>query len=283
MKKLLFVTLSVTFCFGLAAQNSESVGIPDKVAQSTIANDVPIDPSSMLSLLQGLNLADLNAPPVQEKTYPLSKGLFKKHYIEQAIEICPSISKSKVNQSQLLSKQNIDEINDTGYGLNFGYSLIFIPGHEQEGKLHLNKFGFAYNIGFITSFASTDRYGTLCDLMAKIGLETCHNRKIGIGFDFLAGYGKTAGDFFTYKNIITDSEPSAVCPYTLWGTKYGGQFWLKTGSLGSNSWTNNTDVLLFARLIKAPDPEKIATASLYSFNLWREENWSFGIILRYRM
>lgn len=117
--------------------------------------------------------------------------------------------------------------------------------------------------------------------MGKLGLETCHNRKMGIGFDFLLGYGKSPGNFFTFKDIVEDEEPAGVKPHTEWGIKYGGQLWLKTGLLGGIS--NHTDVLMFARLIMAPRPTDIPEFSKYSYDLWIEESWSFGVIVRYRM
>ncbi len=174
-----------------------------------------------------------------------------------------------------------EDIDDTGLGLNFGYSLIFTPGHEENGQLRTNKFGFAYSLGMLASFTTSDRYGTTCDFMGKIGVETCHHRKMGIGFDFLLGYGKSPGNFFTFNNIVDDNEPLGVNPYTEWGLKYGGQLWLKTGLLGGSS--SHTDVLLFARLIKAPEPSDIQEFSLNSYNLWKAESWGFGVILRYRM
>lgn len=296
MKQLLFLALSAILCICPAnAQNDEEfedflVNRRTTLVDDSISVDSPeqsMSPqigttNSMFDVVQ--NFAPIgNGVMPKEQTYPLGRGLFKKHHLEQALEICPNISRSKVNQSELLSGQNLEDVEDTGLGLNFGYSLIFIPGHEENGKLRLNKAGFAYNIGFLASFTSSDRYGTLCDFMAKVGFETCHNKKMGIGFDFLYGYGKSQGDVFWYNNIVEDSEPISTTPYTSWGMKYGGQIWLKTGLFGNSSLLSNTDVLLFARLIKAPDPEVMTKVSVLSYNLWKGENWSFGVILRYRM
>lgn len=284
MKKILFVALGAMFCLGSAAQDvDEFVEVTDSVISSEGTSEVPIAQNSMFNMVQGYAPIGVDAGPLKEQIYPLGKGLFKKHHIEQALELCPNITKSKVSKSELLSGQNIEDIDDTGLGLNFGYSLLFIPGYEENGKLHLNNAGFAYSIGCLFSFTSSDRYGTLCDFMAKVGFETFHNRKMGIGFDLLYGYGKSSGDVFFYNNIIEDPAPASSVPYTEWGRKYGGQVWLKTGLLGNSALLSNTDVLLFARLIKAPDPEVMPKVSAVSYNLWREENWSFGVILRYRM
>lgn len=269
-------------CSAFAQDDYEVTDTVANTVSHESGNEIPLEPNSMLNMLQGLT-TDITPEAPKEQIYPLGKGLFKKHHLVQAIEICPNISKNKISQSDLISDQKPDEVNDTGYGLNFGYSLIFIPGHEKDGQLHLNKAGFAYSTGFVASFSSSDRYGSLCDLMAKIGLETCHNRKIGTGLDFLGGYGKSSGDIFIYKDIVSDSEPEAIIPYTRWIWKYGAQIWLKVGLLGNSSLMSNTDVLLFVRLVKAPYPKDIVRASMFTFNLWKEENWSFGVILRYKM
>ena len=265
------------FCLGSAAQNA------NEMENDTVAceMEIPVDPSSMFTMVQAYAPLTRNLAPVKEKMYPLGKGLFKKHLIEQAIEICPGISKSKVSQSELLTGENIDEIADTGYGLDCGYSVIFVPGHEENGKLRLNKAGFAYSLGISASFAQSDRYGTLCDFMAKIGIEACHNKRMGIKFDFLAGYGKSGGDVFFYKNIVEDSEPSSSVPYNAWCPKFGGQISVKTGFLSNT--LNNTDVFLFARLVKAVNPDYMNEFSAFHHNFWRGENWCFGATLRYRM
>lgn len=237
----------------------------------------------MFELIQALSSAGNQTVSTQERLYPLGHGLFKKHHLVQALELCPSISKAKVATADVLSgDQNRQETDDTGIGLNFGYSLIFIPGTEEQNQLRLNEAGFAYSTGFIFSFTQSDRYGVTCDLLFKVGLETCYNRKMGLGVDVLGGYGKSSGDVFFYQNILEDAEPKSVIPYTAWGYKYGGQIWFKTGSL-SNKHSGNTDVLLFARLIHAVEPNNIQPVSSFHYNFWKEENWSFGAILRYRL
>ena len=282
MKKLFFIALSAMFCLGSAAQNEidDFVEVPDTIS-GDMTNEVPVDQNSMFTMAQGISPIPLDAGPLKEQLHPLGKGIFKHHLIEQAIELCPNITKSKPSQADKLLVGDAGEIDDTGISLDFGYSVIFTPGHEENGKLKLNKMGVAYSLGVNFSFTKSDRYGTLCDFMAKIGVETCHNRKMGIGLDLLAGYGKSAGDFFIYQNTLLEGEPTSICPYAEWGAKYGAQVWIKTGVLGKA--LSNTDVLLFARLIKAPEPSDIKTFSLYTYNLWRVENWSFGVILRYRI
>ncbi len=287
MKKLLFIALSAMFCLSVNAQDiMDEVDDFVEVTDSDVVDAVPRGDASqyiqpnMLSMVQEFTPA-MDNKPLEEQLYPLGKGLFGKHLVEQAIELCPSVTKNKISQSDMQVGKIPEDIDDTGLGLNFGYSLIFVPGHEENGQLRLNKFGFAYSLGFVTSFTISDRYGTTCDFLGKIGLETCHTRKMGIGLDFLLGYGKSPGNFFTFNDIVEDKEPTGVKPYTEWGLKYGGQLWLKTGLMGGAS--SHTDVLLFARLIMAPNPNDIQEYSKYSYNLWKKESWGFGVIRRYRM
>jgi len=227
MKSLLLIALCALFCVGSAAQN-----LTDSCSN--------IGDNSLLSIAEGFAPLSSDAGLIGEQIYPLGKGIFKKHHLEVAIEICPAISRSKVPQSELLSGETVEDINDSSYGLDGGASIIFVPGYEESGKLHLNRVGLAYSAGLLVSFSSSDRYGTLCDIMGKIGLELGHNRKAGGGFDLLFGGGKGAGDVFFYKNIVEDASPSKVTPYTAWVKKIGGQLWIKTGLLNSK-----TDVMVF--------------------------------------
>ena len=288
-KKILFVALSAILCFGSAsAQQSDLIEVDKfvEVVDSSAISDTALQPASQFEQSNMLSMVQSFAPlgdnkPLEEQLYPLGKGFFGKHIIEQAIEICPSIQKNKISKSDMKVGQLPEDIDDTGLSLNFGYSLIFVPGQEENGMLKMNKYGFAYNIGILASFTTSDRYGTTCDFMGKVGIETCHNRKMGIGFDFLLGYGKSPGNTFIYKNIVEDDEPTSTVPYTEWGIKYGGQIWLKTGLLGGVS--SHTDALLFARLVMAPDNTGIPEITQNFYNLWKKESWSFGVIVRYRM
>lgn len=79
--------------------------------------------------------------PLEKQLYPLGKGLFGKHLVEQAIELCPSVTKNKISQSDMQVGKIPEDIDDTGLGLNFGYSLIFVPGHEENGQLRLKPHG----------------------------------------------------------------------------------------------------------------------------------------------
>lgn len=283
MKRNYLIALCAMFCLCSAAQNE--VEAPDTVnIDEAVVSPQNETMGSMFDILQGYS--SFNAGNLTERkdmVYPLGKrGLFKKHHIEQAIEICPTISTDKTSKAEVGSSVNPDDINNTGLGLNFGYSVSFIPCYEENGKLHMNSAGFAYSVGLIVSFTRSDRYGTTCDFLGKVGLETCRNRKLGIGGDFLCGYGKASGDVFWFEDIVTDEAPKSSTPYNKWTFKYGGQIWIKTGLLG-NSFKSNTDILLFARLVLNKEPNDITQMSKIHFNLWRAETWSFGVILRYRM
>ena len=281
MKKFLFIALCAMFCLSSAAQNeveSDSTNIEESVVSTETTG-------SMYDMVQGYSSFTAgNLTEGRDMVYPLGKqrGLFKKHHLEQAVEIYPTISTDKVSQADVMSSINLDDINNTGVGLSFGYSLGFIPCYEEGGKLHMNKAGFVYSVGLIVSFTRSDRYGTTCDFLGKVGLETCRNRKLGLGGDFLFGYGKASGDIFWFDNIATDEAPKSSSPYNTWTPKYGGQVWVKTGLLG-NSFKSNADILLFARLVLNKEPNDITPTSQVHFNVWRKETWSFGVILRYHM
>ena len=283
MKKFYLIALCAMFCLGSAAQNEVEVSDSANVEETSPTMETTGSMFDMVSEYSSFTAANLTQR--KDMIYPLKRGggLFKKHHIEQSIEICPTISTDKASQAELISNVNSDDVNNTGLGLNFGYSVSFIPCYEDSGKLHMNKPGFAYSLGLVTSITRSDRYGTTCDFLGKIGLETCRNRKLGIGGDFLCGYGKAGGDVFWFDDIATDTAPKSSAPYNAWTFKYGGQIWVKTGLLG-NSFKSNTDILLFARLISNKNPHMVdGEMSKIHFNLWRTETWSFGVILRYRM
>jgi hypothetical protein len=284
MKKVLFIALSAMFCLGSAAQNEVETSASTNVEEPSASMQMETT-GSMFDMVQGYSsFTAANLTKCKDMVYPLNrcKGLFKKHHIEQAIEIYPTISTDKISQAEAMSSISTDEINNTGIGLSFGYALGFIPCYEEADQLHMNKAGFAYSLGLIASFSRSDRYGTTCDFLGKIGLETCRNRRLGIGGDFLCGYGKASGDIFWFDDIVKDEAPKSSTPYNEWTVEYGGQVWVKTG-LMNNSFTSNTDILLFARLIINKEPRDVTPFSKTHFNVWRKETWSFGVILRYRM
>ena len=285
MKKLLLIAFCAMSCLCSAnAQNEVEASDSSNIAEGQIPVTIDAAGSMFDMVSEYSSFTAGNLTKRKDMTYPLKRGggLFKKHHIEQAVEICPTISTDKTAKAELISNVDPDDINNTGLGLNFGYSVSFIPCYEDGGKLHMNKPGFAYSLGLVTSITRSDRYGTTCDFLGKIGLETCRNRKLGIGGDFLCGYGKASGDVFWFEDIATDVAPKSSTPYNAWTFKYGGQIWVKTGLLG-NSFKSNTDILLFARLVSNKNPDEMEKYSKVHFNLWRTETWSFGVILRYRM
>lgn len=146
--------------------------------------------------------------------------------------------------------------------------------------LQLNQLGFAYGVGFVSSFSQSDRYGTCCSFLGKLSVELGAFHSMGLGFDLLGGGGKSPDDFFIFKNGIVESEePDKIVPYTEWCWQYGGQIWMKVNLMGS--FIKNAETLIFARLIKAVNPNVAKEASQYHYNAWKGETWFFGTTIRY--
>jgi len=203
-----------------------------------------------------------------------------KNYMRQSLDMSPSISIGKTSAENELAVDNNKETASTGWGLNFGYSLLFIPGREKEEMLQLNPLGFAYGVGFVSSFAQSDRYGTCCSFLTKFSVELGAFRSMGLGFDLLGGGGKSPGDIFVFKEGIVESEgPDKIMPYTEWCWQYGGQIWMKVNLMGS--LIKNAETLVFARLIESVNPHVVSDISQNHYNAWKGETWFFGTTIRY--
>lgn len=214
----------------------------------------------------------------------------RRHYITQRLEI--SIIGGSDNDSEegtglhsaYKSDEDVDDAKSAGtnfnYGLNVGYSLVFVPGRIEGETLKLNRLGLGYSLGLVASFDRQDYYGTTCDFLGKLGVEAGNGHKMGIGLDFLIGTGKTAGE---YSFSIQDEDGSTEdvdLPYTSWCLKYGAQLWVRSSML--NVSIKNADVRLFARYVYSKNPEN--EDELLNQGIicnWIEESWSFGLTFCY--
>ena len=213
------------------------------------------------------------------------KSNFRKSlYIQQTLDVSPAASRSKTPKNDdSFSNDEIDpnETASTAWGVNFGYSLIFVPGKLHGDMLQLNQMGFAFSTGFIAAVEGSDRYGVVCDFLLKAGLEAGNSHKLGIGIDALGGYGKAVGDFYLWKDgMLSGGKPDKIIPYTEWTWKYGLQVWMRPGLSGNV--IPNVDALIYARLIWAVDPGNIQPASAIHLNRWKGENWNIGVTFRYK-
>lgn len=216
------------------------------------------------------------------------RSFIRRHHLTQRLELSMMGGSDKDSDNSASDEAKNNNLPDkpVNFGLNIGYSLVFCPGRIMGDSLKINRLGFAYNIGAIAQFDSQDRYGTTCDLMAKIGFEAGFAHKRGIGIDFLVGTGKASGEYILYdpKALFGDEEiPDDLdenTPYTGWCFKYGFQIWLRSGLL--NTQLKKTDVRLFARYIRSLDPDRnVDMTDIGIMNFWNEESWQFGVTFCY--
>lgn len=288
-KVLLFLVLS-TISFLCAAQN-EVEAIADTL--KTVPSEVGMSSStslegvlSNLSNPQNLGFSDsMNMTPEKKKDILLpiqgqgTSKFLRRNNMRQSLDISPSISVGKSSTESTLALNTDEKTTSTGWGLNFGYSLVFVPGKEKDNMLRLNEIGFGYGVGFVASFAQNDRYGTTCSFLFKLGVETGSYHAMGVGLDLLAGYGKTEGDIYLFLEGLNDGQADKVIPYTEWCAKYGLQLWMKTNLMGS--LVKNVETQIFARLIYSAEPGGINAYSNMHINVWKGETWVFGTTIRY--
>jgi len=233
--------------------------------------------------------------------YPIEgKSKFmRRHHVTQRLEISvlggnDGSEDNAQNTSQDIKAESNGNVRDQYYGkmnfgLNIGYSLVFIPGHIEDERLRINKFGFGYSVGLIAAFDKQDYYGETCDFLAKIGVETGNDHNMGIGFDFLVGTGKSCGNTYFMLNDEDASQAKQYDesftndwaePYTAWCFKYGGQLWVRSNLLKTSM--GNTDIRLFTRYVYSVNPHKTTDFSEFLlYGDWMEESWQFGLTFCY--
>ena len=276
MKKVLLSVVLSTICAVCMAQSEAMSGMG-------VNSDASIEGIlSMLGNPKDVISADSLAAKKSNEVLVDIQGPSKflhKNYMRQSLDVSPSISIGKTTTENSLN-YDTKETSSTGWGLNFGYSLLFVPGREKEGMLKINTLGFAYVVGFMGSFAQSDRYGPCCSLLAKLSIELGSCRMLGLGFDVLGGCGKSPGDvYFFSKGIVESDQPDKIVPYTSWCWQYGTQVWMKVNIIGS--LIKNAETLIFARLLESVDPQVMTPVSSIHANIWKGETWFFGTTIRY--
>jgi len=253
MKKLVLLLVSVMYA---------CVGIAQEV-------DLPFDPTT-------LSLPDSVQTSSKDKEIFLPLQAKRNVYIYPTLDMCTSLARDKtMPKDETLAEDAVS----SGLSLNFGASVIFVPGKPVDDCLKVNNLGFAYNIGLLSSFEKSEKYDVTCDFFTKIGLEIGNQRTLGIGIDLLAGGGKSKGDVLFFEDIVSDEEPKKVTSYTAWCFKYGGQIWFRTGLLKET--LRGVEVLTFAQCVFAKDPGIVSPASKVHLAKWKGENWKFGVMIRY--
>ena len=300
MKQKVFMAMFImTFCVcGMQAQsNNES----EEIAEDTTPKTKPKSDNyeDIAKLLQQLNSANFKQKTTDDYKnilYPIEgKSKFaRRHHMIQQLEISAlggSDNDQDFSEGTPIGNQGSRDYDNDRYegkmnfGLNIGYSFVCIPGHIEGNQLRVNKFGFGYSLGLITSFDKQDHYGVTCDFLGKIGVEAGNGHQMGVGVDFLLGSGKSCGNFY-YPIDENDSgadyydDEDLTEPYTAWCFKYGAQLWVRSNLLKTS--IGNTDVRLFARYVYSVDPHKNSTISNNTVeNYWVEESWQFGLTFCY--
>ena len=166
----------------------------------------------------------------------------------------------------------------TGVGLEFGGTVIFVPGRVQGDSLRVNNMGFAFNTGVLFSIINSDRYGGIYNIFGKAGVEIGNQHMFGFGCDFLAGTGRLPGDI-----VLCDedgAETDSTNPYTKWAFVYGVQAWAK---IGLNQVLRGVDLLTYIRLMRAVDSGEMFSSSQPHVEKFHNEGWSVGVLLRFRI
>lgn len=282
MRKVLFLLIGAVMCIDVAAQENGS-GVGTNLTLSEL--------SQKLDATVG-ELSDLKSLYEESKSnavyaIPLNGKAWKKHgmHVYPVLEICTGISSNKAKaDTELINLVKVENAGEstTSFALEFGGAFVFVPGKVNSDSLRLNPYGFAFSAGFLTSFCKSDDYDMTCDFLGKAGVELGNGHAFGFGVDFLGGYGKGIGDFVLFNPSIVDPDATTtIHHYTEWCWEFGGQVWFRTGLLSKA--LHGLDVLTFARFIKSVDPEIATKYSQYHANFFKKENWSFGVIFRYKI
>ena len=298
MKKLLFIALCAMFCLGSAAQNEieneeyAAEAVDSTATEAATPQDNPANAgyaaiNEVISRLESLTKGGEIEDESEKERYVPIKGRNKftqRNYVYQTLDVSPHVSTDNDPNlpAQTSNGKDVDSKqleSPTGFGLNFGYSLIFVPGHVEGDKLKLNKMGFAYSIGASTSFSKQEKYGTTCSFLLKLGAEAGNGHALGFGFDLLGGYGKSNGD--SYQLEYQDYEEDDLAePYTKWCWQYGSQVWMRTNLI--KTALSNTEILVFAKFVRSVDPTNDESMIKGYDYFWKDETWSFGVTFRYR-
>ena len=252
-----------------------------------------------------------NVLPAENNIFvPLNKkGKFTGHHVCQRLELSVLGGKDKSAQDYALSEMGIDQSKSEGIekagsdqeftdnlidktsgfniGANFGYSVVFVPGYQEDNQLLLNRFGFAYSAGIIFQFDNDKKSGVTCDFLGKVGIETGFNKAIGVGVDFLFGGGKTAQAVIDFSDVNFDDpdvDDLVITQENLWCAKAGTQLWLRLNFLTKS--VKNFDTAVFTRFVYSFQPysEDEKNDRIISYDeipFWQNEAWSFGVTMTY--
>ena len=273
--RLLLLIVSAMVCVNVAAQEekneSQSVKI-DTVSLEEVYRDLALIKESLL-----------NKEPPQEY-YVAWNGKQKERgiYIYPVLDISAGVLSHKKQSTDPIETNggSSDPSSTTSVGFEFGGTIIFVPGRVVGDSLRINKLGFAFSGGFLTSVASSDRYGAICNIIGKTGVEIGNQHFLGFGCDLLAGYGRLPGDLILYEDgqALKDGD---ITPYNKWSFIYGTQFWFKAGLVRIHK---GVDVITYVRLMKAVDSGSgICSSPQPHLERLHKSGWSVGVLFRLKI
>lgn len=174
-----------------------------------------------------------------------------------------------------------DDDHSFNMGFNLCYSMVFVPGHIEKDRLKLNRLGFAYSLGFIASVDKQDKYGTTCDLLGKVGIETGNGHAMGVGVDFLFGTGTSP---VTMCFDLGQDGGGKFTDYdTRWCPKVGFRLFARGNLLRTN--LKGTNLKFFVQYINSMDPtddnDFVIDGNDYGYYLWSPDSWQFGLAWEY--
>ena len=312
MKKLALAILMAVCVSGMHAQTNNdgnvNVEATDSLSGANEANSPKNSDAQnikskdnfdeMASMFRQFNAMAMANQQVETKTdysnicFPVEgkRKFWRRHHIVQQISISGLTGNDKDAEEEEPATSNVDadeyqdeqNKHDAGhFGGSIDLSFLFVPGVIEGDNLRINKFGAGYSLGLIAAFDNQKHYGTTCDFLFKLGVETGYAHKMGFGLDALLGTGKSGGISYDIDDDMKDEDEIYADPYTKWCLKYGAQLWIRSGLLSSA--IANTNVRLFIRYVYSPNPEPDFETydGGITINNWMEESWQVGLALCY--
>ena len=192
-------------------------------------------------------------------------------YVYPALDVSATVLSQKKRSAEP-AEAEANSSGSTGVGLEFGGTIVFVPGRIKGDSLRINDMGFAFSTGIFASIINSDRYGGIYNIFGKFGGEIGNQHMFGFGCDLLAGAGRLPGDVvFCEEGVETDNTTS----YTKWAFVYGMQAWAKVQVL------KGMDLMTYIRMMRAVDSGSISSSPHPKIEKFHSEWWSVGVLFRF--
>jgi hypothetical protein len=243
-----------------------------------------------LQKFNSMAMANQKTDVPNERYFPLDGKKSKYHRVQKLYISFMGGSDNDGGDDTSCSAQNFssddyedqqENFNKGNFGISIDYSFGIYPGAVDGDSIKINKYGFGYDLGLVAAFDKQDHYGITCDFLLKAGIETGYGHKMGIGFDFLGGTGKSGGMSYYLDDDLKDWDDIDSEPYSKWCLKYGAQLWIRTSLLSTG--IKNSNIRLFIRYVNSlnPGPEQEPYEGGVKLNNWLKESWQYGLQLCY--